>query len=63
MTIIRADLAQPWGVKLGSDLHQPWTGAAQPSFSLAQPWSSALAGKPVFVCNRHCGFSTIAGGQ
>jgi hypothetical protein len=38
---IRAELVQPWGIKMGADLVQPWADAANLRQSLYQPWSDA----------------------
>lgn len=41
MSTIRAELHQPWGIKTGGDLYQPWSNAQQTKTTLTQPWSNA----------------------
>jgi len=40
-SVVRAQLDQPWGIKIGVDLHQPWGDAPLLRAAIHQPWGDA----------------------
>lgn len=41
--VVASELHQPWGIKTGADLIQPWSNAPQVRAALYQPWGNAPA--------------------